>query len=85
MGLRGRLGRQRRSRPQDVRGTPLGVMATQISATLAPGNDALDGSFTSNAARPDGRVLSRGSGSAARQPDRAAAMNERARAQARRP
>ena len=46
---------------RDARGTLLGVMTTHIAATLAPGKDALDGSFTFKAARLDGRVLSRGS------------------------
>jgi hypothetical protein len=36
-------------------------MTTHIAATLAPGKDTLDGSFTFKAARLDGRVLSRGS------------------------
>jgi hypothetical protein len=46
----------------DAHGTLLGVMTTLIATTLAPGNDAFDGSFTFKAARPGGRVFSRGSG-----------------------
>jgi hypothetical protein len=46
----------------DAHGTLLGAMTTHPAATLAPGNDAFDGSFIFKAARPDGRVLSRGSG-----------------------
>jgi hypothetical protein len=46
----------------DGHGTLLGVMTTQITATLAPGNDTFDGSFTFKAAGPDGHVLTRGSG-----------------------
>ncbi len=66
----------------DVHATLLGVTTTHIAATLAPGNDAFDASFTSKAAHPDGRVLSRASGM---QADRAAAISERARAEAREP
>ena len=65
-----------------VHATLLGVMATHIASALAPGNDAFDASFTFKAAHPDGRVLSRGSGM---QADRALAMSERARAEAREP
>ena len=46
----------------DGEGTLLGIMTTQIAATLAAGDDAFDGSFTFTAARPGGRVFSRGTG-----------------------
>jgi hypothetical protein len=46
----------------DGQGTLLGIMTTQIAATLAPGSDALDGSFTFKATHADERVFSRGAG-----------------------
>ena len=67
----------------DARWTVLGGMTTHIAVTLAPGNDAFDGRFTFKAARPGGRVLGRGEWHAA--PECAAAMSERARAEAREP
>jgi hypothetical protein len=47
----------------DGQGTLLGVMTTDIAATLRSGNDAWHGTFTFTAAAPDGRTLSRGHGS----------------------
>jgi hypothetical protein len=47
----------------DRQGTLLGVMRTLIAATLAPDNNALDGTFTFTATRPSSsRVFSQGSG-----------------------
>jgi len=44
------------------RGELLGVMSTQIAATIANDFRTWDGSFTFNAAHPDGHLLSRGTG-----------------------
>jgi hypothetical protein len=46
----------------DESGTLIGVMSTRIKATLAAGRDSWAGSFTFDAARPDGQVFKRGKG-----------------------
>jgi hypothetical protein len=47
----------------DRRGSLLGVITTQIAATLAAGRDMWDGTFTFTAADPAGDVFGRGGGS----------------------
>jgi hypothetical protein len=46
----------------DEKGTLIGVMSTQIKARLAAGRASWSGSFTFDAARPDGQVFKRGQG-----------------------
>lgn len=46
----------------DRRGTLLGVMTTQLTATITPGRDAWNGAFTFDAAHPNGRVFKIGRG-----------------------